>query len=390
MLTLTDRPFRFDDMIGQKGIIKEMKKRSIDNDYPPVMIFEGPSGTGKTTLACIIAALLSDPNPIVNQDGTKDPNPDSPACKAIRETKFNRDVVFKDGSKMGKDDIAELENTLMLAPRYDGRKVIIIDEAQALSKTAKGATLTLLEKQRKDTYIILCTMDIESFDKAVRSRGPNYRFKSPTSTEIAEYLLNYTEKLNLSTDDSMEEFYTKGLFTISENCDGSVRTAVQNFERCVTGGFFTVAEIEREFNIISNDKLADIIQKLCDRNTDAIKVIKEFGPKDFYYKFFKTLVDTYVYSTSGYLDQAWKQRLSDNIIKHCSCPIETIIMNLKDVDSNGYFREDLFFFGLSKSFYGTKLSAFSIPASAMRPEPVQEPVITRVPSTQPMRVRVKG
>lgn len=372
MLTLTDRPFRFDDMIGQKGIIKEMKKRSITNDFPPVMIFEGPSGTGKTTLACIIAALLSDPRPIVNSDGTKDPNPESPACKSIRETKFNRDVVFKDGSKMGKDDIAELENTLMLAPRFDGKKVIIIDEAQALSKVAKGATLTLLEKQRKDTYIILCTMDIDSFDKAVRSRGPNYRFKSPSSGEIAEYLLNYTEKLDLSTDDSMEEFYTKGLFTIAENCDGSIRTAVQNFERCVTGEFFTVAEIEREFNIISNDKLADLIQKLCNKDNEVFKAIKEFGAKDFYYKLFKTLTDAYVYKESGYLDQAWKQRLSDNIVKHCPCKLKDAIDNLKNVDANGYFREDLFLFELTRSF-------FDVPKQPVR---IQEPV------QQPSRVRI--
>ena len=374
MLTLSDRPFAFSEMIGQKGIIKEMEKRSITNDFPSVMIFEGPSGTGKTTLACIIAALLSDPNPIVHKNGVKDPNPNSPACKAIRETKFNRDVVFKDGSKMGKDDIAELENTLMLAPRFDGKKVIIIDEAQALSKVAKGATLTLLEKQRKDTYIILCTMDIDSFDKAVRSRGPNYRFKSPSSTEIAEYLLNYTEKLDLSTDDSMEEFYTKGLFTIAENCDGSVRTALQNFERCITGEFFTVAEIEREFNIISNDKLADLIKMLCDHNGDAIKAIKDFGSKEFYYKFLKTLIDAYVYKHSGYLDQLWKQRLSDNIIKNIPKPLNEIINSLKTVDSDGYFREDLFFFELMNCFFVSTRTQVNL----------------SVATSQSTRVRVQG
>ena len=368
MLTLTDRPFKFDDMIGQKGIIKEMKKRSKDCDFPPVMIFEGPSGTGKTTLACIIAALLSDPHPIVNEDGSRDPNPESPACKAIRETKFNRDVVFKDGSKMGKDDIAELENTLMLAPRFDGKRVVIIDEAQALSKVAKGATLTLLEKQRRDTYIILCTMDIDSFDKAVRSRGPNYKFKSPTSTEIAEYLLNYTEKLDLSTDDSMEEFYTKGLFTIAENCDGSVRTAIQNFERCVTGGFFTVEQIEHEFGIISNDKLADLIQKLCRKDGTVLQAIRDFGTKDFYYKLFKTFVDTYVYQASGYIDQVWKQRLSDNIIMNCPCSLQDVIENLKNVDAGGYFREDLFLFELSKSFFGKK-SEVPRQRQAVAPDP---------------------
>jgi len=352
LLTISDRPFAFNDMIGQKGIIKEMKKRSKDCDFPPVMIFEGPSGTGKTTLASIIAGLISDPNPIIHEDGTKDPNPESPACKAIRETKFNRDVLFKDGSKMGKEDIAELENQLMLAPRFDGKKVIIIDEAQALSKTAKGATLTLLEKRRKDTYIILCTMDIESFDKAVRSRGSSYKFKSPESTEIAEYLLNWTEKLNLPVDESMEEFYTKGLFTIAENCEGSVRTALQNFERCVQGQFFTVAEIEHEFGIMSNDKLGDLIELLCKRDPNAIKLIKEFGPKEFHYKLLKVLSDAYVMNATGYLDQQWKMRTSHRLSATVGRKgLENIISNMSNVDAMGYFREEVFFFQLVKSFY---------------------------------------
>ena len=351
MLTITDRPFKFSEMVGQKGIIKEMQKRSKTCDFPPVMILEGPSGTGKTTMAYIIAALLSDPNPIVNADGTKDPNPESPACKAIRETKFNRDVVFKDASKMGKEDIAELENLLMLAPRYDGKKVVIIDEAQALSKVAKGATLTLLEKQRKDTYIILCTMDIESFDKAVKSRGPNYKFKSPTSTEIAEYLLSYTEKLNVPADDSMEEFYSKGLFILAENCEGSIRTALQNFERCITGEFFTVEEIEHEFNLISTDKLSDLICRLCNRDTNAIKQIKDFGMKEFYYKLFKVITESFVYEHSKYIDQPWKQTLANNIIRNVKKPLSEIIDGLKTVDANGYFKEDLFLYELTKAFY---------------------------------------
>jgi replication-associated recombination protein RarA len=75
MFNLDYRPFSFDEMAGQKGIIDEMKKRSITMDFPKVMIFAGPSGTGKTTLSRIITALLNDPNPIVHSDGSKDPKP---------------------------------------------------------------------------------------------------------------------------------------------------------------------------------------------------------------------------------------------------------------------------------------------------------------------------
>ncbi len=345
MLTVDERPFRFDDMIGQKGIISEMKRRSKTLNFPEVMIFEGASGTGKTTLAFIIASLLNDSNPIINEDKTKDPNPDSLSSKNIREERFNRDVKLYDASSMGKEDVLKLGKSIGNAPMFDKNKIVVIDEAQELSKAGKGVTLELLEKKRKGTYIVLCTMNIESFDKAVRSRGQVYKFRSPKSTEIAELLLDYTEKLNLPDD--LEEFYTKGIFILAENCEGSVRNAIQNFERCVEGEFFTIAEIEKEFSFISNDKMTDLLIKLMKKDCSVVKEIKEFGTKEFYYKSFKTLSSVFLYHTTDYIDAPWKKGLGDSLKKF---PVE--ISNLLDsyfeISKFPYFKEDVFFYFLSK------------------------------------------
>ena len=128
MLTQTLRPFSWNDIVGQKGIVKEMKKRSKTMDFPEVMLFEGASGTGKSTMAFIISALLSDKNPIVHKDGTKDPNPESLSSKAILDMKFNRDVIYKDASNMTKEDVLALQRDISNAPMYDGVKVVVIDE----------------------------------------------------------------------------------------------------------------------------------------------------------------------------------------------------------------------------------------------------------------------
>ena len=223
MLTQSLRPFSWNEVVGQKGIVKELKKRSKDMSFPEVMLFEGASGTGKSTMAFIVAALLSDRNPIVHEDGTKDPNPESPSSKAIIDMRFNRDVIYKDASNMSKEDILALSRDISNAPMYDKVKVVIIDEAQNLGYASKGASLTLLEKKRKNTYLILCTMDVDKLDKAIKSRATTYSFKSPSSTEIAELLMTYTDEnhLNLPLDDSMMEFYQKGIFMLAENCEGS-------------------------------------------------------------------------------------------------------------------------------------------------------------------------
>ena len=66
---------------------------------------------------------------------------------------------------------------------------VLVHNCQELSKAGRGATLALLEKKRKNTYLILCTMDVEKLDKAVKSRAATYTFKSPSSNDIAELLL---------------------------------------------------------------------------------------------------------------------------------------------------------------------------------------------------------
>lgn len=362
MLTQTLRPFSWNDIVGQKGIVKEMKKRSKTMDFPEVMLFEGASGTGKSTMAFIISALLSDKNPIVHKDGTKDPNPESPSSKAILDMKFNRDVIYKDASTMSKEDVVNLQKEIANAPMFDGVKVVILDEAQELTKAGRGVTLTLLEKKRKNTYLILCTMDVEKLDKAVKSRAATYTFKSPSSEDIAELLMTYTdeEHLNLPLDDSMQEFYEKGIFLLAENCEGSVRMAVQNFERCVQGEFFTVSDIEREFSIISTDRLNELILKLVNGNADAIKEIKNFGAKDFYYKTMKVLGDSYLYSKTGYIDQVWKKNLASTLASKVD--LYKVIEEMQKSELNGYFREDLFFTSLTRSFFDNIKSSTAMPS----------------------------
>lgn len=587
MLTQTLRPFSWDEIVGQKGIVKEMKKRSKTMEFPEVMLFEGASGTGKSTMAFIISALLSDKNPIVHEDGTKDPNPNSPSSKAIIDMKFNRDVIYKDASSMSKEDVLDLQRDIANAPMFDGTRVIIIDECfhkdtkiktelgpkkiseiktgtkvwsltglkrvtrvfknkvqpyrlcrvtpeegetiyttvehmfftnkgwkkaseleglkvlnidelildlskfedldplldlttpqftswvfdifkglraprmefegvptkmykelerklgfheydprqtvedrlkevinkfgrkilksehfvkgynedrfvdhfslkelespnvemydleveddhayvaegvlvhncQELSKAGKGATLTLLEKKRKNAYLILCTMDVDKLDKAVKSRATTYSFKSPNSNDIAELLLTYTDEnhLNLPMDDDHMEFYEKGVFMLAENCEGSVRMAVQNFERCVQGEFFKVADIEREFNIISQEKLNSLLEFLCcNKNPGVIEDIKSFGCKDFYYKMMKVLGDSYLYSKTGFIDAPWKQSLARKLSS--SLDLYSVMEELQKSELNGYFREDLFLMALTRAFFDN--SRNEVPAGLTSP-----------------------
>lgn len=304
MLALDTRPFSFDAICGQKSIVAEMKKRSLTKDFPTVMFFAGDSGVGKTTLALIVAALINDENPL-KRDGYFDPNPESPEAKAILNESFNMSCSMYDASKMSKDDVTALEDLISTESFFGGKRIVVLDEAQELSRTSKGATLKLLEKKRKNAHIILCTMNPEAFDISIKSRGIFYKFKKPSVSEIAEYLFGLLDKLG-KTETVPESFISQGLFTVAENCDGSVRQAVQTFERCLSGGFYTTDEITSAFGLLSNTKLLDIIRMLLQGDSNAFLEIKKIDIKEFFYASYKVISDCLVYQRTGLVDAAWK------------------------------------------------------------------------------------
>jgi len=347
MLAITDRPFSFDEMCGQKGIIIEFKKRSLTGDFPSVMIFAGESGTGKTTLANIVAALINDPNPI-KKSTHFDPNPESPESKAILSEQYGRNTSFKDASRMSKEQVLELEDIAGSASLFGGKTVLIIDEAQELSKTSKGITLKLLEKKRKDTYIILCTMNPDAFDKSIRSRGLLYTFRSPNTTDIAANLFSIIERKKISVPDS---FIEQGLFTIAENAEGSVRMSIQIFERCLAGGFFTAEEIGREFGILSMSKLADVMYSVVMCDLKAFEEIRKLEAREFYFSSYRFLMDCLIYLRTKVVDADWKAEHYGRFLNY-EQRLSDIFAIYADVEKNlgMAFKSSYFFCRLSEYF----------------------------------------
>ena len=348
---LSLRPKSLDEMCGQKTIVAEMKKRSLTMEFPSVMIFGGDSGTGKTTMALILGALMNDPAPI-KKDGYCDPNPDSPEFKAVYSEAYNRNVCFYDASKMGKEDVVALEDVVGTKSLFGGKKVIIIDEAQELSRHSKGATLKLLEKKRDEVCIILCTMNPEAFDKSIRSRGQYYQFKSPTSSDIAAYLFSLTEKVGAELPD---EFIEQGIFTIAENCEGSVRMAVQTLERCLTAELWTSEQIQQEFGYINSENLLNIVKTLLNRNAEAFKMMQSFDLKDFFYQSSKLLADCLIYLRTGLCDADWKKAQYESL-RSLTKEVTELYNLYTEIDFKmaGYFRE---------SYCRVKLTDFLIKAA---------------------------
>jgi DNA polymerase III delta prime subunit len=334
-------------------------------------ITNGFTVTHNTTVAQIIAAILNDENPLKG-DRCLNPNPESPESKAILNETFNMSCSMYDASRMAKEDVLRLEETISSASMFGGKRILIVDEAQELSKTSKGITLKLLEKKRQDAYIILCTMNPDAFDKSVRSRGLYYQFRSPSSYDIAEYLFKLTEEFGKDKD-IPDSFYQEGLITIAENCEGSVRMAVQNLERCLVGELFTIETIHEAFGFASNTKLLGWVTQILNRNTDIFKEVRTMDLKDFFYSSYKFISDCLIYLRTKTVDAPWKVDQYVKLENQTSKIVE--LFNLYadiDLKMGAYFKPTYCLARLSDFFVGSQIPQTEIT--------VHVPVASQIPA----------
>jgi DNA polymerase III subunit gamma/tau len=341
----------FDEMIGQKLIINEFKRRSINKDFSPVMFMEGGSGLGKTTLAFIIAKILNCKNPI-KRDGYLDPCNKCQPCEDVNAEKFYRDSLFFDGSNMSKEDVLKIEKLASSSPMYDQNIIITIDEAQELSKSGKGAALKLLEKPRKNVYFILCTMDQNAFSTAIKRRGQYYKFKEVSIDEIADFLINIIkkEKLFESID---QEFIEKGIFTIAENCLGSPGLALSYLERCIYANLYKEEDIIKELGLISDSLTSNLLQRILDYDKDIFKEFSNIDLKEFFYKSFKILTDFKVFAISDWVDQEWKIKFYNVLKKYDN--IDKLIAYFQSMKTDPYFNENSFYLSII-NFFNDRIS----------------------------------
>ena len=150
-LSIRLRPRTLDEVYGQSTVVKALKKRIMNQDIPNAMLLKGMTGTGKTTVAQIIAMAL---NCTDNNTPSRSPCGKCASCRSIMEEKFDRNTVRLDGGASSKSDVLDFARLVEGAPFYDRNKVFIIEETDQLSTAAKNSLLKILEKPMKNVFFI--------------------------------------------------------------------------------------------------------------------------------------------------------------------------------------------------------------------------------------------
>ncbi len=308
------RPRTFKDVFGHKKHIVDFRNSTKDNSFPQVMMFSGTTGTGKSTLANIVACVINCESPVQQRCGGYEPCCECKSCQDVIREKFSRDIVYKNASKMSKDDVNDLERSASQAGFIDRKKkIIIIEEAQELSsKGAKGALLKLLEKARKDVHFILLTMDEKAFDKSIRDRCQIYKFKPFSSTEVYDFLSEFIEKID--PNEELPDEIVDVASLISDNSGGSIRKAIQDLQRSIKSETFNVKDAEELFDYISDEKAVTLLLKLAKK--DAL-VFNDLTTEleAFFIKTFHILIDVKKSSFTGVFKNKNYETAGKNLIK---------------------------------------------------------------------------
>lgn len=242
MLALRYRPRRFADCSGQRPVVVvlgELVRRYVSGEYPALpagLIFAGPRGSGKTSMARVVAAALNCEAALGEREQGREPCGVCPACMAVVE-QTSAAVVELDGATAGLvDDVRQLRQLSRLA--HSGRyRVFVLDECQALSPAAWSALLKQLEEPAPAVLYILVTTDLPQVPVTIVSRCLVFRFLPIDVAVMATRLAAVCAQEDWAVDPVV-------LAALADRAGGALRDALMLLEQLAITGNFSLSQVE--------------------------------------------------------------------------------------------------------------------------------------------------
>jgi DNA polymerase-3 subunit gamma/tau len=262
------RPQDFDEVVGQEAVVRTLRNAISGGQVRQAYLFAGPRGTGKTSLARILAKALN-----CTQGPTPTPDKTCHACVAIANG-TSLDVIEMDAaSQRGIDDIREIRDRVILQPVGGRHKVYILDEAHQLTDAAFNALLKLIEEPPPHLVFVFCTTDLAKMLPTVRSRCQTFVFSRPRLPELVQLLRRVVEGEGIDAPDA-------ALSLIARSARGSFRDAVSTLDQLTsaTEGQVSVQAVMQLLGAVEEEALFRLCDLVVDRDTaGALSFVEELA-----------------------------------------------------------------------------------------------------------------
>ena len=255
------RPQRFEDVIGQRGVVDTLKNAIASGRLAQSFIFAGPRGVGKTTTARILARAL---NCVTGP--TAEPCGKCDACIEISE---GRDVdVFEiDGATYtGVDAVREvIVEPLSIAPMRDRFKIFIIDEVHRLSKSAFDALLKSVEEPPPYVKFMMATTDPQAVPLTIQSRSQVFELRALPFASIRQQLKAVTTSEKVVIEDA-------ALALVARSAEGSMRDALGALDQVLafTSERVTAADVSTVLGLIGRDLQFEVVETVAREDAAAV------------------------------------------------------------------------------------------------------------------------
>ena len=255
------RPTRFSEVKGQDHIVKTLENQMRTGRIGHAYLFCGTRGTGKTTVAKILAKAVNCEHPV---DG--EPCGECEVCKAIAEGSSMNVIEIDAASNNGVDNIREIKEQVQYSPATGKYKVYIIDEVHMLSIGAFNALLKTLEEPPEYVIFILATTEVHKIPITILSRCQRYDFHRISIDTIAARL---TELLKAEGVEAEE----KAVRYVAKAGDGSMRDALSLLDQCIAfylGQKLTYDNVLEVLGAVDTDVFSRLLRSVIRRDVPKV------------------------------------------------------------------------------------------------------------------------
>lgn len=278
------RPQTFSEFIGQEHVAQTITNALVSDQVSHAYLFSGSRGTGKTTLARLLAKAVNCEN---RKKGQFEPCNKCSSCEDINHGRAIDLIEIDAASHRGIDEIRDLKNGIKFVPAKSKYKVFIIDESHQLTKEAFNALLKTLEEPPSHAIFILATTEAHKMIPTIVSRCQRFDFRKLTIPEI-------TKKLEVDVKNEKIKIEKIALELIARNARGSIRDAESLLDQTITFcgqreikaqdvknllGLVEISEVSDFADLIIKKQAAKAIKfldKISDRGLDLSEFVKTF------------------------------------------------------------------------------------------------------------------